>query len=265
LVGTDGEKTFNAVFGKEARTVAVLLRPEWGHTPWTRIEDTAIRNRALEHGYDFTTFIVTAPGTPTPDWLPRTRIWLNLERFGVEGAAAALEARIQDRGGTAVPETVADKAARLQRAQAFNQERDLFKRSPEGPKAATEAYRRLVGDLKANTELLGQIGCRIQDVYGGITMLIGEGVVLTVKAEFPYVNSLENTALTAQFYDGVPRLPNVMGSDDSRTLKKWKFTFGLLGPGRAGWLGPDSKQHTPEALAEFLLGHFMELQQRHLG
>ena len=33
LVGTDGEKSFNAVFGKEARIVAVLLRPEWGHTP----------------------------------------------------------------------------------------------------------------------------------------------------------------------------------------------------------------------------------------
>jgi hypothetical protein len=46
LVGTDGERTFNAVFEKEARIVAVLLRPEWGHTPWTRIEETAIRNRA---------------------------------------------------------------------------------------------------------------------------------------------------------------------------------------------------------------------------
>jgi hypothetical protein len=44
LVGTDGEKTFNAVFGEQARIVAVLLRPEWGQTPWTRIEETAIRN-----------------------------------------------------------------------------------------------------------------------------------------------------------------------------------------------------------------------------
>jgi len=40
LVGTDGEETFNSVFEKEARIVAVLLRPEWGHTPWTRIEET---------------------------------------------------------------------------------------------------------------------------------------------------------------------------------------------------------------------------------
>lgn len=37
LAGTDGEKAFNAVFGKEARIVAVLLRPEWGNTAWTRL------------------------------------------------------------------------------------------------------------------------------------------------------------------------------------------------------------------------------------
>ena len=52
LAGTDGERTFNAVFGEQARTVAVLLRPEWGQTPWTRIEETAIRNRAFSQGYD---------------------------------------------------------------------------------------------------------------------------------------------------------------------------------------------------------------------
>jgi len=89
--------------------------------------------------------------------------------------------------------------------------------------------------------------------------------VLTVQIRFPYVNSLKNTALVAQFYDGVPRLPNLMVLDDPHTLKTWRFTFGLLGPGRRGWVGPDAEEHAPEALAEFLLRHFMELQQRQLG
>jgi hypothetical protein len=122
-----------------------------------------------------------------------------------------------------------------------------------------------VGDLKTNTELLGRIDCRVQDVYGGITMLVGKDAVLTVQAHFPYVNSLENTALVAQFYDGIPRLPNLMVFDYPRTLKTWRFTFGLLGPGRTGWVGPDGKEHAPGALAEFLLTHFMELQQQQLG
>jgi hypothetical protein len=67
LAGTDGEKTFNAVFEKEARIVAVLLL---GHTAWTRIEEAAIRNRAHEQGYDFTTFIVTNLGLRFPIGCP---------------------------------------------------------------------------------------------------------------------------------------------------------------------------------------------------
>jgi len=248
LAGTDGEKTFNAVFGEQARTVAVLLRPEWGQTSWTRIEETAMKNRAFNQGYDFATFIVTAPETPIPPWLPKTRIWYDLERFGLNGAATLLAARVQEHGGTAVQETLADRAARLQRAQAFNQQRDAFHRSHEGVEAAREAYKRLVNDLKSNPELLRSIGCRIQDVYGGITMLVGQGVVrvvLTVQAHFPFANSLENAALVAQFYDGVPPLPKLINSfeGEPRTLAKWKFTFGLLGPGRRGWVGPDRTEH----------------------
>jgi len=53
IAGTDGEETFNQVFGSEARIVVVLYRENWGKTPWTRIEETAIRNRAYEKGYDF--------------------------------------------------------------------------------------------------------------------------------------------------------------------------------------------------------------------
>ena len=57
IAGKDGEQSFNAVFGKEARLVVVLYRRGWGETPWTRIEETAIRNRAFEYGYDFVKFI----------------------------------------------------------------------------------------------------------------------------------------------------------------------------------------------------------------
>jgi hypothetical protein len=48
IAGTDGEKSFNLVFGEKSRLVVVLYRAGWGETPWTRIEETAIRNR----GYD---------------------------------------------------------------------------------------------------------------------------------------------------------------------------------------------------------------------
>lgn len=38
LAGTDGEITFNKVFGSSARVVVVLYRKEWGETPFTRTD-----------------------------------------------------------------------------------------------------------------------------------------------------------------------------------------------------------------------------------
>ena len=47
LAGRDGEETFNAAFGRDARLVVILYREAWGSTSWTRIERDAIRNRAF--------------------------------------------------------------------------------------------------------------------------------------------------------------------------------------------------------------------------
>lgn len=262
LAGTDGEETFNAVFKEQARLVAVLLRPEWGSTSWTRIEQIAIKNRAYDEGYDFATFIVTVPRTPIPDWLPRTRIWYDLPRFGLDGAAAVLAARVQERGGVSVEETLAARTARLERAQNLNQEREAFAGSEAGVRASHAAHQRLVADIKASSDMLRTVGCRIQDVrYDSTTMVVGSSVVLTVRYECKYANSLKDAALTARFYDGVPRLPGLMVSQDPRTLDSWKFAFQLVGPGRSAWVGPDGKEHAEEALAELLLKHFLDLQQ----
>jgi hypothetical protein len=53
LVGRDGLETFSGVFGTQSRVAAVLHREGWGHTLWTRVEETAIKNRAFHEGFDF--------------------------------------------------------------------------------------------------------------------------------------------------------------------------------------------------------------------
>ena len=42
LAGTNGENTFNAVFGRESCSVAIFYRDAWGSTPGLCIEETAI-------------------------------------------------------------------------------------------------------------------------------------------------------------------------------------------------------------------------------
>jgi hypothetical protein len=55
LGGTDGLVTFSEVFGRDARTVAILWRPSWGPTNFTRVEETALKNRFFHDGPEFVT------------------------------------------------------------------------------------------------------------------------------------------------------------------------------------------------------------------
>jgi hypothetical protein len=91
LAGRDGEEAFSRVLGMEARTVVVLYREGWGEQGFTAVEATAIRNRAREVGYDFTTFIPLNKPPTVPRWLPQNRLWIGLERWGIEHAATVIE------------------------------------------------------------------------------------------------------------------------------------------------------------------------------
>ena len=110
--GRDGDEAFSLAVGKHARTVVVLYRAGWGERGSTSVEATAIRNRAFEFGYDFTTFIPLDNPSTVPQWLPRSRIWVGLARWGVDHAATVIESRVQEAGGTPKELTAADIAAR---------------------------------------------------------------------------------------------------------------------------------------------------------
>ena len=111
--GRDGDEALSLAVGKHARTVVVLYRAGWGERGSTSVEATAIRSRAFEFGYDFTTFIPLDNPSSVPKWLPRNRIWVGLARWGVEHAATVIESRVQEAGGTPKELTAADIAARV--------------------------------------------------------------------------------------------------------------------------------------------------------
>lgn len=148
VAGADGEKVFNDVFSKEARIVVVLYRKNWGKTPWTRIEETAIRNRAYENGYDFVIFIPLEKNPKVPKYLPKTQIWVGLDRWGVKGAASVIEARVQLSGGE--PKIISPKeiAARIKKDQLFEQERKSFLASVNGLESARKEMKILFSELE---------------------------------------------------------------------------------------------------------------------
>ena len=119
LAGTDGESTFKSVFRDEARTVVVLYRQGWGETPWTRMEQDAIRERAYDEGYDFVLFVKLDDSKNLPDWLPRTRLYIGYERYGPQGAMAVIEERAALAGGRIAPDTVQSLAAQRRGSESW--------------------------------------------------------------------------------------------------------------------------------------------------
>ena len=50
LVGTNGLESFREAFLAESRLVVVLYREGWAKTPFTRVEEQAIKDRFLDDG-----------------------------------------------------------------------------------------------------------------------------------------------------------------------------------------------------------------------
>ena len=152
LAGRDGEELFNRVFSKESRIVVVLYRNNWGKTSWTKIEETAIRNRGFEFGYDFVVFIPLDKPIDVPVWLPKNRLWIGLDRWGIEGAASIIDARIQEFGGDVKIETVTDKVQRAQEEIRQSQDRLRTLTSINGLELMHNEYNSLISEFKNQLE-----------------------------------------------------------------------------------------------------------------
>src|SRR6185312_11556738 len=113
---------------------------------WTRIEQTAIRNRAFDYGYLFVVF-VKLDNAAVPEWLPKTQIWVNFERWGPTVTAAVIEARVQELGGEVGEETVGARAARLERQVMFSNRRRQFLHSAEGIDSAMREFASLQQEI----------------------------------------------------------------------------------------------------------------------
>lgn len=49
LAGTDGLESMRQPFLDETRVAVVLYKERWGKTPWTRVEETAIKDGCLHN------------------------------------------------------------------------------------------------------------------------------------------------------------------------------------------------------------------------
>lgn len=214
LAGRDGEYAFNEVFSKEARVVVILYRQGWGQSPWTRIEETAIRNRAFEHGFDFALFVALEDKTTLPEYVPKNRLWIGLARFGLDGAASVIDARIQELWGKPRAPSLEERAARAQKMVEFNAFRTQYLQSIEGVKAARASFSELLQRFSQRVPAIQLEAPYLSleaNFYQRLSMMVVlcRGPALRIALHLQYPNSLEDACIEATTWNGHPQVPGL--------------------------------------------------------
>lgn len=262
LAGKDGVDEFTAVFRSHARVCVVLFRDGWGKTKWTRVEETAIKDRAFDNGWDFLTVVALSSGAPA--WLPKTKLWLGFERFGLQGAIAVIEARVHEQGGLVTPETARSRAERLGRLAAAESERETFLDSQRGASAAKLELDRLREYVKGEIEAMrhGDSALDIafdQRDHDGVFGVSTVGSAITFGWSQQYSNTLRGASLLIQEFDRAYRI-GALSARRAEPLSREAWLFSQTMDGVPVWhrrSAPD-KEYSSHALAEYLLKRFLD-------
>lgn len=214
LAGRDGDEAFREVFYREARAVLVLYRTGWGETPFTRIEETAIRDRAHERKWDFVLFVALEEHPKLPEWLSKRLLYYGLPRFGKKGIAGIVERLIQDQGGSPRKETTQQRASRASRELKFQTERRAFLYSDKGARSADAAFDtigkeilRLAEQIRSeNAQLPFNPYTKRTSMGRQCVVVIGPLRSLSIQWAPHASNTLEHAVVSVCIWEGPPDL-----------------------------------------------------------
>lgn len=150
LAGTDGLESMREPFRSQSRLNVVLYRTRWGKTPWTGVEEVAVKESCLATSFKSIFFFVIEPTTEIPAWLPETHVRFNFADFTLEQAIGAIKARVQERGGHFRPMTPARKVALLRVEDDYQRDRRQV--------GSTEGMKRIQQNVELLfSEIVGQL------------------------------------------------------------------------------------------------------------
>lgn len=160
LIGQDGLQKFGSVFRTESRVVVVIYCEKWGKTPWTQVEENAIKEMCLNGGW--ARVILHSTDGTAPVWLPRFYIWSG-SRYGLGALAAAVEQKIQEQGGQVGEEDVLAKAQRIRRSLAAKEAREARRFTEEAVHAARK-------ERQVINERLADLVAALEPTYEGFKL-----------------------------------------------------------------------------------------------
>jgi len=239
----DFDQPVARIFESQARIVTVLYRGKWGRTVSTRVEETAIRNRAHEEGYEFVLLIPLESPPSLPPWLPRKQAWVGFDRWGPKGIAAVVEARVQQAGGKGQEWTPLEHAQRIALETVFEKERQSFLCSQEGLDSAQSELSKLFDEIgalsKEITEVTQSLILRI-DRDENRLILSTHGLSMDLAWFLAHLGTLEPSSLSVMLWRG---LLSVHGAafEKPRRLERREFSFDRTLSGELGWREPEGE------------------------
>ncbi len=261
LAGTDGLQSMRDPF-LDATVIVILHRERWGNTPWTGVEQVAIKDRMLDGGWPGL-MMVKLNDDPAPRWVPHTHINFALADFGVAQLVGAIKGRVSELGGVIRTQTMAEKAALVRKNDKFAAQRKDFQRSGRGVQAARGSYEEIRSSLVVQAAKLATSGTNIgvSITNNQFTVLNGLNGVTVLDLSIVYSDSLDEHSMTVEVWDSIPqkvpgrhwlmeRLPRRVSSE--------KFEFDLLSPERAGWCSANNEFDAAADMAEHILGRYLE-------
>lgn len=273
LAGSDGLESMRAPFRAQSRLNLVLYRPKWGKTPWTGVEEAAIKESCLATSYKSIFFLVIEPTSEIPPWLPETHVRFNLADFSLEQAVGAIKARVQERGGHYKPMTPSRKVELLQIEEEYQRDRGQIS-SPEGIRKIYENVEVLFAEIVAQLESINgsghlsidhQIELRFGDQHQRCSLGMNRLGMSAVWFQ-RYSNSLGDDAflIVREFNENLIIPPGHMHVQQPEMLKEEKYDPDISRTREYVWKPKRGKTEliSSKELAAKLMLQFLELVER---
>lgn len=274
LAGTDGLESMRKPFFDNSRLVVVLFQEPWGKTPWTRVEETAIKEACLEHGWHRLFFVVLDKASALPVWLPTNHVRFNYADFGLDQAVGAIKARVQENGGQYLPLTPKKCAEIFEAEEQFRRDKSRMN-SEEGLKVifnrVVELFRHIEKQCtevneQGSLQIRYRANIREREQTQVCTMTDGQ-VSLSVAWFQRYSNTLDNSSLVVREYSGGLTLPGespYVYITQPRQLCETKYSPDLSLAREYGWRQADASEFLSSvALAEQCVIRFVDLASRY--
>jgi hypothetical protein len=270
LAGTDGMEFMRTPFFEDSRLMVVLYREKWGKTRWTAIEERAIKEACFNGEWSRLFFIVVEDAKVFPGWLTPTHIRFNLVDFGIDGAAAAIKARVLENRGRLKPMTPL-KRAEVQKADDEYRKARQYALSPSGEAGVEAQVEELIREILKQCEAVNAAGNQ-QISFGAFKEDLRECVMTDGNVSMSIFWQNERTLsklgyIAVSEYNDRLTLPTearrqVYARQPQRVGER-RYKPDLSRSLDIGWEEPDTKEFlSSKALAEKCVIAFMDLVEK---